>query len=127
MGIAALVLGIIGLIISLVPACNVIMFVPCLVGLGLGIADIAVKSKRGQPKAMGIVGTVLNGVALLIIVIWCLFLGFLIVSDPTILDDLQNSIEEVSENQGEVAVEAGKVQVNIAVPAPPQTPQTPQK
>lgn len=123
MGIAALVLGIIGLIISFVPACNVIMFVPCLVGLGLGIADIAVKSKRGQPKAMGIVATVLNGVALLIIVIWCLLIGFLIVSDPTFLDDLQNSMEEVSENQGEVAVEAGKVRVNIAVPAPPQTPQ----
>jgi len=114
MGIAALVLGIIGLIISFVPACNVIMFVPCLVGLGLGIADIAVKSKRGQPKAMGIVATVLNGVALLIIVIWCLLIGFLIVSDPTFLEDVQNSLEEVSENQG--------VRVNIAVPAPPQTP-----
>lgn len=121
MGIAALVLGIIGLIISFVPACNVIMFVPCLVGLGLGIADIAVKSKRSQPKAMGIVATVLNGVALLIIVIWCLFLGFLIVSDPTFLEDVQNSLEEVSENQGGIVVETGEVRV--AVPAPPQTPQ----
>lgn len=125
MGIAALVLGIIGLIISFVPACNVIMFVPCLVGLGLGIADIAVKSKRGQPKAMGIVATVLNGVALLIIVIWCLFIGFLIVSDPTFLEDVQNSLEEVSENQGGIVVEAGEVRV--AVPVPPQAPQTPQK
>lgn len=122
MGIAALVLGIIGLIISVVPACNVIMFVPCLVGLGLGIADIAVKSKRGQPKAMGIVATVLNGVALLIIVIWCLFLGFLIVSDPTFLEDVQNSLgQEVSENQGGIVVETGEVRV--AVPVPPQTPQ----
>lgn len=127
MGIAALVLGIIGLIISFIPLCGIIAFVPCLVGLGLGIADIAVKSKRGQPKAMGIVGTVLNGAALVIMIALSVFFAAEVASDPTFRENVQKAIEEAQakaqENQGEVAVEAGKVRVNIAVPAPPQTPQ----
>lgn len=126
MGIAALVLGIIGLIISFIPFCNVIAFLPCLVGLALGIADIAVKSKRGQPKAMGIVGTALNGAALVIIVAMSVFLTAEVVTDPTFQENIQKAVEEAQkkaqENQGTVVVETGDVQVKTTVPAPPQTP-----
>jgi hypothetical protein len=129
MGIAALVLGIIGLIISFIPFCGVIAFLPCLVGLALGIADIAVKSKRGQPKAMGIVGTILNGVALVIIIVWSIFLTAEVVTDPTFQENIQKAVEEAQkkaqENQGNIVVETGEVQVTV--PAQPQAPQTPEQ
>ena len=70
MGIAALILGIVGLVIAWIPFCGILALIPCLVGLGLGIADIIVKGKRGEPKGMGIAGTVLNAVALLIVILW---------------------------------------------------------
>ena len=69
MGIAALILGIVGLVIAWIPFCGILALIPCLVGLGLGIADIIVKGKRGEPKGMGIAGTVLNAVALLIVIL----------------------------------------------------------
>jgi len=130
MGIAALVLGIIGLIISFIPLCGVIAFLPCLVGLALGIADIAIKGKRGQPKTMGIVGTVLNGVALVIIIVWSVFIAAgtaEAISDPAFQQTVQKEIEDAQkkaqEGQGEIVVETGKVQVKTTIPAPPKTPQ----
>jgi hypothetical protein len=69
MGLAALILGILGLMVAWVPFCGAIAIMPCLIGLGLGIADIAIRGKKREPVAMGIVGTVLNGVALLLVLI----------------------------------------------------------
>lgn len=127
MGIAALVLGIIGLIISFIPFCGIIAFLPCLVGLALGIADIAVKGKRGQPKTMGIVGTVLNGVALVIIVVWSVFIAAgtaEAISDPAFQQNIQKAIEDAQkkakDGQGEVVVESGTVRVKTEVPPPPK-------
>jgi len=47
MGIAALILGIVGLVIAWIPFCGILALIPCLVGLGLGIADIIL---IGDPK-----------------------------------------------------------------------------
>ena len=72
MGVAALILGIVGIIVAVIPMCGIFAFIPCLVGLGLGIADIVVKGKKGQPKGLGIAGTILNALAILFVILWTL-------------------------------------------------------
>lgn len=66
MGIAALVIGIIGLILSFIPVVNVIFFVPIVIGFVLGIVDTVLKTKKKQPRGIAISGIVLTSVALVI-------------------------------------------------------------
>jgi len=97
MGIAALILGIVGLIISFIPFCGMVAFLPCLVGLGLGIADIVVKGRCGKGRAVGIVGTVLNGIALLVAIFWGFFSAAgvaKIASDPAFQKELSQKLTE---------------------------------
>ncbi len=65
MGTASLLIGIISLIISIIPMCNFMMILPAVIGLILGIADVAAKSKSGQPKRMSITGIILNSLSFL--------------------------------------------------------------
>ena len=51
MGIAALILGIVGLVIAWIPFCGILALIPCLVGLGLGIADIIVRIGKRETLA----------------------------------------------------------------------------
>ena len=82
MGVAALILGILGLIIAWIPLCGMVALLPCVIGLCLGIADIVVKSKREQPRGVGIAGTILNAVALAILIIWNVYIAAQIANDP---------------------------------------------
>ncbi len=67
MGIAALVIGIVALIVGLVPGCGVFLGIPlAVVGLVLGIIEIVTKSKKGEPKKQGVIGVVLCGVAIVV-------------------------------------------------------------
>ena len=50
MGIAALILGIISIVIALIPVCGSIAFVPALVGLILGIVDTVKKGKQEKKE-----------------------------------------------------------------------------
>ena len=70
MGIAAMVIGIVAVIIAFIPLCGSIAFLPAIVGLILGIVDVAMKSKANQPKGMGIAGIVCNAVAIVIILLY---------------------------------------------------------
>ena len=70
MGVAALVLGIISIIIGFIPFCGAIALLPAIVGLVLGIIDTVKKSKKGEPKGMSIAGLVLSAVAIAIIIFW---------------------------------------------------------
>lgn len=70
MGIAALVLGILSIIIGFIPFCGAIAIVPAIVGLILGIVEIVKKKKSGEPKGMGIAGTILSALAIVIIFLW---------------------------------------------------------
>lgn len=65
-----MVLGIVTVVISFIPACGVIAFWPAIVGFILSIVDVVQKSKKGQPKGMGIAGIVLNAVALAFALLW---------------------------------------------------------
>ncbi len=70
MGVASLVLGILSLIIGFVPFCGAIALLPAIIGLILGIVDVVLKSKKGEPKGMGIAGIVLSAISIVVIVFW---------------------------------------------------------
>ncbi|MPN48190.1 hypothetical protein SDC9_195795 [bioreactor metagenome] len=123
MGIAALILGVVSLFISFFPFCGAVALLPGIIGLMLGIIDIVIKSRNGQSKALGIVGTVLNGLALLVAILWGILLvitASAAVSDPAFPEKVQKVMEEVRESkqagQGTVVVE------RVEVPAPPPRP-----
>jgi len=75
MGVAALVLGIISVIISFIPFCGTWAIIPAIVGLVLGIIDWIKKGKTGEAKGKAIAGTICSGVAIVIIVAWWLLFG----------------------------------------------------
>lgn len=75
MGVAALVLGIISLIIGFIPLCGSIAIFPAIIGIILGIVDIVVKSKKGEKKGVSIAGLVLSAIATLVIVFWVIIFG----------------------------------------------------
>lgn len=70
MGIASLILGIITIIVSFIPFCNFIAFMPAGIGLALGIIEITRKDKVKKTKGMAIAGIVLSSIAMVIIAIW---------------------------------------------------------
>ena len=67
MGIAALIIGIISIILGFVPFCNIFAILPALVALVLGIIDWVKKHKAGAPKGKAIAGTICAALALIII------------------------------------------------------------
>ncbi len=64
MGIAALVIGIISLLIAWIPCIGMIALFPAGVGLILGIIDIIICASKNKPKGMGIAGTICCAVAI---------------------------------------------------------------
>jgi hypothetical protein len=70
MGVASMVIGIIAVVIGFIPFCGAWAVVPAIIGLGLGIADLVVKTRRGDSRGMAIAGVVLNPVAIVVIVGW---------------------------------------------------------
>ena len=75
MGIASMVIGIIGVITSFIPCIGMLSLVPVIVGFVLGIVDTVLKGKKHQPRGMSIAGIVLNAVALLFIIVSFLIIG----------------------------------------------------
>lgn len=96
MGVAALVLGILALIVSFIPGCGaVIGFIPALIGLILGIVDTVRKSKQGEKKGISIAGLVLSAIAIVIMIAW-FFIAQSIATDANVvksLDELQRTLE----------------------------------
>ena len=75
MGIASMVIGIVAVIIGFIPFCGAWAIIPACAGLGLGIADVIVKSKRKQSKGMAITGLILNPIAIIVIISWWAYLA----------------------------------------------------
>ncbi len=75
MGVAALVLGIISILIAIIPFCGAIAFLPALIGLILGIVDTVIKAKAGKKKGISIAGLVLSALAVVLIFFWIFVLG----------------------------------------------------
>jgi hypothetical protein len=75
MGIASLVIGIVSAVLGFIPYCNYFALIPAVVGLVLGIIEVVMKAKKGQPRGMGIAGIVLNSVAIVLIILWTLVIA----------------------------------------------------
>ena len=75
MGIAALILGIISIIIGFIPLCGSIALVPAIIGLILGIVDTVQKKKKNEKIAVSVAGLVLSTIAIVIIVFWVFIFG----------------------------------------------------
>jgi hypothetical protein len=73
MGIAAMIIGIVAVVLGIIPGCGLVFGLPpAIVGLILGIVDVKKKSKAQQPKGIGMAGVVLNAVAIVFIILWTL-------------------------------------------------------
>ena len=70
MEIASLVLGIISLVIGCIPFCGTIALMPAIVGLILGIVDLALKAKSVENKSQAIAGLVMSAIAIVVIIFW---------------------------------------------------------
>ena len=66
MTIAAFVLGIIALLLAFIPLIGTFAICPAILGFLLGIIGLLIKIKRKQPKAIGIVGVILCGLAIVV-------------------------------------------------------------
>lgn len=69
MGIASMVIGIVGVILSFVPYGSCISLVGAPIGLILGIVDVVAKNKTGEPKGMAIAGIILNAITIVILIL----------------------------------------------------------
>ena len=72
MGLAAMIIGIVAVVLGFIPFCGYFALLPAIVGLILGIVDVKQKSKAKQPKGQGMVGIALNAVAIIVILLWTL-------------------------------------------------------
>jgi hypothetical protein len=70
MGIAAMVIGIVSIVLGFIPLCRNIALIPAIVGLILGIVDVVMKTKNGKTKGQGIAGIVLCALALCLIMFY---------------------------------------------------------
>lgn len=75
MGVAALVLGIVSVIIAIIPFCGSIAFIPAIIGLILGIVDTVQKSKKQEKKGLAVAGIVLNAIAIVFIAVYTIIAG----------------------------------------------------
>lgn len=116
MAVASLVLGIISILIAFIPFCGTFAFLPAIVGLILGIVACvkAVKAAKEEPavaegeaavepkkshKGLSIAGIILNGLSLVIIVVWTVISSMLLVGAAGALsgelgEELQQAFQE---------------------------------
>ena len=92
MGIAALILGIISLIIGFIPLCGSIALVPAIIGLILGIVDTVLKKKKDEKIAVSVTGLVLSAISIVVIIFWVFVFGVAASKVDT------NDINEATEN-----------------------------
>lgn len=114
MGIASMVIGIVSVLIGFIPFCGAWAIIPACVGLGLGIADVIVKSKRKQPKGMAIAGLILNPLAITIIISYWAYLAF---ATQQAVDTFGIDLQQMQQMQN--LQQPGQGQVPT-VPLPPQ-------
>jgi hypothetical protein len=85
MGIASVIVGILGILLSWIPCLWPIVAVHVVIGLGLGGGDVAVKLNAAKTRTLGdeqirqarinvgVAGICLNAIALILMITWQLF------------------------------------------------------
>ena len=93
MGLAAMIIGIVAVILGFIPLCGMIALVPAIVGLILGIIDVKKRSKNQEPKGKGLIGIILNAVAIVVILIWTLVFA---ASAPAMQEAFEKALEDAN-------------------------------
>lgn len=86
MGIIAIVLGVMSLIMAFVPCIGLFAFVPGVIGVTFGIVSILQANNAGASKGLGIGGTVVSAIAIIMSAVW-LFLFNKIIDSPSVITD----------------------------------------
>ena len=108
MGIAALILGILAVVVGLVPMCGLVFGLPlAIVGLILGIVDVKARTKKEQPKGVGVAGLILNVLAIVVILVWTLVIGAAAKHASEnmegVMEDVQAGLEQAAEDAAAAA------------------------
>ena len=112
MGIASMIIGIVALLFGFIPFCGTWAILPAMVGLGLGVADVIVKSKQKKGKGMAIAGLVLNPLAIMVIIGWWMILAANAAHAVNSLDSsfqqqMMQSIQQMQQQQGSPSTPQG--------------------
>lgn len=78
MGIASLVIGVISVLVGLLPLLGYLTVIPSVLGLVLGIVDIAAKTKQNKTKNEAIAGVVLNSFAIFCVAAWTVIIAVVV-------------------------------------------------
>ena len=131
MGIASLIIGIVALILGLIPMCGLIFGLPpAVVGLILGIVELSAKSKKQEPKGLGIAGTILNALAIVVVLVWTLVIGAAAKESAGDLEaamqEFSTGMEQASEEMQRVVQESEKAALEAGIKPEPAAPGTPE-
>lgn len=96
MGVAALVLGIVSLVIGFIPFCGMIAFIPAVVGVVLGAIDFAKKKKEDKPKGMALAGLILSIIAILIMLYYFFILSAAGAAGAAALENLADELQTIN-------------------------------
>ena len=85
MGIASVILGVLGILLSWIPCLWPIVAIHVVIGLGLGVGDVVAKKKAAENRPpgdeqvrqsrinVGVAGICLNVIAVVLTIVWRLF------------------------------------------------------
>lgn len=96
MGTASLVIGIIALILGFIPLCGIIALIPAIVGLILGIVDLAKKSKSGEKKGIPLAGVILCAISIVIIIGYYIIFIAAAASSTNELNSIANELNSIN-------------------------------
>jgi len=104
MGIAALVLGIISLLLSFIPVIGILGLGIAIIGLVLGIIDWVQKKKKDEKHGQAIAGVVCSAVAIIIVILYTVLAGILFVNfaenvDTKTVEEFVDSVKNLDEEK----------------------------
>ena len=101
MGAISILLAISSIALCVLPFISYMAVIPAMLGVILGLADISKNDSRGQSKAKGIIGVVINIAAILFIGIWGMFFSIKGINEAKFLES-KNETTRVEQNQKQI-------------------------
>lgn len=98
MGVAALIMGIVSVVVAFIPCLGLLAFFTAIVAIVLGAIGISQSSRAESPKGLAIGGLVTGGLALLISIAQVVFFAGFSRNFDTIGDRIEEAFEEVGED-----------------------------
>ena len=99
MGVASLVLGIIGIICAVIAIFAPIGWILVIIGLIIGIVDVVKKGKKDEKRGIGIAGTIICGIMFVVLLVESVVMGsaiFLVIKGN---ENIENASLIAQENQ----------------------------